>query len=528
MTRTFAALFLFCTAPLHAHFATRIHYAPNVVRHGQTSPVQVIVGTDGTAAKLSIKSISGITVAMVPIGKGVFTASVAAKDVLSGYSPTGVNKTMFGRVHGFDAAGKPVQSFNAAAGKLVDDAPLNLTIGVLDGNVPVVPIADLAGRQRATRRVVNIAVGAVPLLPPSDNVTNRFFVHFGGDFYDFINVVHSTPSFPTNRGHITVRSDVHGIGKPLANDTTAYGSAGKLLGVNLYPLVTYFDAGDTASSHELGHQWINNLKGVGGHPHWPLSTMAHGVMGFSMAGNDNQGGEFPFALVQTATGWKFKAEPSTNEFSDLDLYVMGFLSPEQVGTNRVLTQEQEPCNDCPVQGAVVPLNVADIIKANGHRVPNAASAQKIFRAATVVLSAEPLSDDEMRVLDYFAARGAATTLLPEYASTTKAKPFFLATKGLGQLQMSLVWPSKFPMIDTVSPAKLPPGGGTVTVNGTGFVSGSTLFLERNGVSTKLPTKLLSSTKLTGTVPSSAGVYTVIMKATNGSVKVISGLTVVGP
>ncbi|HEX8152690.1 MAG TPA: hypothetical protein VF698_06170, partial [Thermoanaerobaculia bacterium] len=447
MTRRLLLLLCLFAAPLQAHFATRIHFVPNVVRHEQTTAVKVVLGTDGTAAKLLIECISGAKIAMTPTGNGVFVADVPAKDILFGYVPSGANVTMFGKAYRLDAAGSKT-----------DDPPLNMVINVFDQNVPIVPIADLTGRQRVTSRVVNIAVGAYSKLPPANNVTNRFYFHFGGDFYDFLNVVHSAPSFPVNRHHENARSDVQGIGIPVVNVTESYGSAGKLLGVNVFPLVTLFDGGETAAVHELGHQWINHLKGVAGSPHWPLSTMARGVMGFSL-GDSLQGGTFPWSFVQTATGWKFKGAAATGEFSDLDLYVMGMLPPEQVGTNLVLAvQNQTPCNDCPIAGAVVPLTVADVIKANGPRIPAAAAAQKSFRVGTVVLSADPLSDEELWVLDYFAARGAASAPVTTGPFKAMSKPFAVATKGLGKLNMALVWPSKFPMISTTSPATLPASG----------------------------------------------------------------------
>ena len=79
------------------------------------------------------------------------------------------------------------------------------------------------------------------------------------------------------------------------------------------------------------------------------------------------------------------------------------------------------------------ITINDVIAVNGARVPDTVAAQKFFRIGTVVISRDRLlTDEEMAILEYFAARGEATTTLPFTAGFARGttKPFYVATRGL--------------------------------------------------------------------------------------------------
>lgn len=514
-----AAALLFATTLAATIIAE--HFEPNVVRFGQGSPVKVVLHTDGMVPKYRIQCKSGAVIPMASADGKLFTASVPAADVLFGYQPTGANRHYIGTVFALDAAGNPI----------ADMPGKNLFILVRDDHIPIVLISDLPNRVRATPHVVNVAIGTTATRPFLNGVTNRFYAHFAGDDYDFIDAVYSNPSWIENRYYSGARPPAKGIGiDQMPNVTQTFGSAGKLIGVIAFPIQTFFDAGDTAQSHEIGHAYINHLKGVEGVPHWPLSTLARGVMGFSIPG-EGAGGTFPFVFEQTPGGLKFKFQAVDEEFTDLDLYLMGFLPPASVGTHQVLAQQtgQTLCDGCPIAGSTVPLTVNQVIQANGPRVPSSANAQKSFRLGTVVLSQlGPLSDDEMLVLDYFAARGEATQPVPTVFSGATSKPFALATKGLGKLQTALVWPSKFPTITFVQPKQVKAmTGGTVTINGIGFTSDAKVSVINGPGITPVPTTFVNSTKLTFKMPAgAAGKRTLLVKQTIGSVKLIDAASLI--
>jgi hypothetical protein len=102
-----------------------------------------------------------------------------------------------------------------------------------------------------------------------------------------------------------------------------------------------------------------------------------------------------------------------------------------------------PCSGCVLPSSTITIN--DVIAINGPRVPDTAAAQKLFNIAVVVISRDRLlTDDEMAVLEYFAARGEATTSLPFTAGFARGttKPFYAATRGLGRVDLRLEHPPR--------------------------------------------------------------------------------------
>jgi hypothetical protein len=183
-------------------------------------------------------------------------------------------------------------------------------------------------------------------------VATRLYDFLGDDF-DFINLVYALPRWPQNRSHYGTRNDTLGIGLPVFDNTALYASAGRLSGISRYTLDTMFDLAETSALHELGHQWINFLSPAPlatGSPHWPPSTMARGIMGWSLAGGG--GGTFPYAPAPLGGGmYRLLSAPPTRDFSRLDLYLMGLLPAASVGSFVVLT----PASPAAVfPGAVVP------------------------------------------------------------------------------------------------------------------------------------------------------------------------------
>jgi hypothetical protein len=273
-------------------------------------------------------------------------------------------------------------------------------------------------------------------------VLQQFYRLFD-DQYDFINLVLALPSFPNNRYHFAVKNDVQGIGVSQFDNTARYGSAGRLQGVNVFPLAAFFDLAESGALHEIGHQWINFLTLpllATGRPHWPLSSLARGIMGLSIAGS-NVGGLFPYDLIPLPDGtYRLQTSQPIGEFTDLDLYLMGLLPADQVGAHVVFRNQNQPiCNGCILREPVT-VTVPDVIAADGPRLPDAATSPKEFHLATIIVTRErPLNDDEMALLDYFAARGEATEPLPFSSGFVQGttKPFFLATRGLGSLRTSL-------------------------------------------------------------------------------------------
>jgi hypothetical protein len=437
---TLALLFLvFETWPLPLARAQSIpvrwfRFDPVAVRRDRTEPVVYKALINGNPSSVQFVLAAGGTVPLSNEGGGVWSVTLTAQQVLFGYLPENANHNFVGFLDIFQG-GTSVR--------------FNEFIGVVDENV-----SDIAGEiqnqgdmLRISPHVVNIwspsRIPGVPSDAEIRSITQQFYQVFH-DQYDFLNLVFALPSSANNRFHFVVKNEVDGIGLSRFNNTAAYGSGGRLQGISVFPIDTFFDMADTGALHETGHQWINFLTLPvlrSGSPHWPVSSLARGIMGFNIPGS-NVGGNFSFNLVPLPNGdYRLEQTTALREFIDLDLYLMGLLPASEVGSHIVFeNQSQQLCNGCILSGPVVTVTVGDVIAAQGPRRPDVSTSQKVFRVATIIVTKERLlNDDELALFDYFAARGESTVPLPFSSGFEKGttKPFYLATRGLGSLNTQL-------------------------------------------------------------------------------------------
>ncbi len=419
----------FVCATAAAQTVQSIWFDPLVVRTTRTDPVTLRVRASSDAAALRLDLAGGGSVPLAKNTSGEWTATLTPAQTLSGYAPVNVNHNFVGFLRVLRADGTTAATYNEF-------------IGVTDDRVVPVPIRSLDAASRASIRVLNVQRPAITY--ENDQAAAQELYRYFGDDFDFLQILYAAPSVHDNRHFVSVKQEVSGIGLSLRDATASFGSKGRLLGVVVYPLWTLFDDAESAALHEIGHNWINFLSNPAlraGTPHWPASTMARGIMGLSIPGS-GAGGQYPWDFVRQADGsYKFATAAPTQLFTDLDLYLMGFLPPESVGSNLVLSnQTQTPCNGCAIAGQVNTLTINDVVAANGPRIPTAATAPNHFRVATVVVTRDRLlNDDELAWLDYFAARGEANQPLP-YTSgfaTGTTYPFYVATRGIGSLDFRL-------------------------------------------------------------------------------------------
>jgi hypothetical protein len=426
--RLAALLALFLATAADAQTIVWNKYDPLAVRTNRTVDVTLEEQTTGTVSGMRLDYANGGSLAFSQNSPGHWVASVPAAKVLDGYAADDVNHNFVGFIRLLASDGSTLASYNSF-------------IQVLDELVPSVPIRTLGGNARATTRILNLFRPGID----ADHVqaaAQQFYGYFHDD-YDFLQVLFVEPSYPSNRYHFAVRNDVDGIGVAKFNAAPSYGSAGRLQGITVYPVDFFFDAGETAFSHELGHQWVLFLKNSAllPGPHWPPSTMAHGVMGFNIPGS-SVGGDFPYDVTAvTATTARLTDAPVTKEFNDFDLYLMGLLPASSVAPGIIV--QGTPCSGCVLPSSTITIN--DIIAVNGPRIPDANAAKKLFDIAVVVISRDRLlTNDEMLILEYFAARGEATTSLPFTAGFARGttKPFYVATRGLGRVDLRLERPPR--------------------------------------------------------------------------------------
>jgi subtilase family serine protease/flagellar hook assembly protein FlgD len=244
----------------------------------------------------------------------------------------------------------------------------------------------------------------------------RRFYETHPDAYDFL-VVFTNFEFKTDDAtafHMDARNDVSGIGiepGPVAEEP--FGSPSRLKGwidmaaVSRYrvrPLsLTPGDPGFLATlnvlAHEVGHQWLAQVRYLDG-----------GVVSDALLGKDEAHWSYLLdsdASVMYGADWRdrgdgtFAAARVKEQYSALDLYLMGFLPPEKVPPFTLLQSPGVHRHLINRVGAVVAatpatVTIEQVVAANGPRVPDATHSQKEFRLGFVFLAApgtEPTPED---------------------------------------------------------------------------------------------------------------------------------------
>lgn len=238
---------------------------------------------------------------------------------------------------------------------------------------------------------------------PRAQVAQQFYATHG-DAYDFLVVL---PTFEVELGqevagyHRVVRNSVQGIGLPQYDVGAQFGSAARLKGyvdvraLSPSALGTTLESAASILAHEVAHQWSGNVAYLD-----PV-TKARKT---DLLGQD--GAHWSFFLDSEASvlygsDWTgvapgiFASEHSRLRYSSLDLYLMGLLGPEEVGPLTLLTPgvqvphlatDLPPADGTRIQATPRVLSVADVVAAEGPRVPAVGQAQKSFRAAFILLT----------------------------------------------------------------------------------------------------------------------------------------------
>ncbi len=227
-----------------------------------------------------------------------------------------------------------------------------------------------------------------------------------GDRYDFLVTfadfdvsLGAFGGLPIGGLFTTVANDVEGIGLPIFDNSDEFGSDGRLQGFVdmagldthvMDPLQSGFTRTLSVLSHEVMHRWSARLRflddagqpsdallGVGSH--WgPLTDAGGGTL---MYGNDwrsDGGGQFTSLLPRSA-------------YNPLDLYAAGLVPASEVPDVFYIDNGDAPAPEPPragkvVVGSRVDVSIADIVAAEGARVPSYGDAPSEFRAAFVVLT----------------------------------------------------------------------------------------------------------------------------------------------
>ncbi len=396
---------------------TYMIWEPRVVERGVTEEVVMTAVIDGAPSAVEFEPASGgPNIPLTSAGSNAYTLTLNANQVLEGYETGDLHS-----VAGFL--------------RLYEDGALsrrtNLLVNVIDETVPRIQAEPIDTWIQFTPHLVNLQFdtpwtgGIASFL---DDVSRTFYSLFDDDL-DFLAIVGNVTPV-ANRFYLWIRNDIGGIGIPLLDRGPTYGSSERLQGVLAFPISQFYDLAEKGAIHEIGHRWANFLSEIPvlslGVPHWPLSDVAHGIMGITLA--TGAGGDFPYIIEETPDGFVAEYVGPAREFNDLELYLMGLVPPEAVSQHFVfLNQDQQVGN---LEGPVEYIDADTLIAAVGPRDPGLEAAQRHFRVGTMILSIGGLlSDAEMSFFEHMAARGESTEELHFTSGLISGitRPFYLAT-----------------------------------------------------------------------------------------------------
>ncbi len=242
-------------------------------------------------------------------------------------------------------------------------------------------------------------------------MTRRVYQFFP-DSFDYVMFVNNLPDVLGGlygRAY-AVKNDTLGIGDTIYNNTAQFGSAGQLQRV-LY-LASELDLYQRTSLHEIAHRNANYLSqinstvpghwgfsGVGGQlGGWApgtLNTLVPGVPGLYEA--DGPGGRDYFYTAFA------DIEDGNIPYSQLELYLMGLveaseLPPLEYATGAAFINQAQGIFRA---NSIQTLTYQNIIAQEGLRLPTPATSQKDFRVLTVVMTPNPLTQDELDRFDTY-------------------------------------------------------------------------------------------------------------------------------
>lgn len=230
-------------------------------------------------------------------------------------------------------------------------------------------------------------------------IFNRFRMQFG-DHYDFAYIHHDTASGLNGGGGVspTIFNDIIGINHYQGDAFN--GRAGwNTTKLQSYQAVRSFQM--RRMLHETAHRWlayVNHREGgaVSDNLHEDLITNDP-VQGRFHWGNwyddENSCMDYDyFDWVDTAGGYQHDSLTAGNaavdefRYTAVDLYLMGLIPATEVSGFRYLENPQDVNNDGVFTATPHALTVNNIIDQHGARNPDAASAQRVFHQAFILLT----------------------------------------------------------------------------------------------------------------------------------------------
>ena len=256
------------------------------------------------------------------------------------------------------------------------------------------------------------------------NIAKNFY-EINDDVYDFL-VIFTNFQFDLGETelygkniyakarHYSVKNTVKGIGREIFDDSILTGSQGKLLAIiDMGPVSRLdFDLNSQEFNdviitvlHEIGHQWLSYIQFKD-----EENNLSDDLLGY-------QNSHWSFLLdsqasIMLGTNWEddgnntFLAVETSKRFSELDLYLMGFIPSENVGPfilieNSAVNKDQLPFLYNRITGFKKLITIDSIIQAKGERNPSFEYSQKYFKTAFVLLTGSDgiYSEEELEIIN---------------------------------------------------------------------------------------------------------------------------------
>ena len=336
-------------------------------------------------------------------------------------------------------------------------------------NVPAAQITQIdAGTQYASH-VVNLVMpefGDARLSAGDyghelDETARRFYAHFSDEYASIAFVPRQPHVVPYDAFHHNVRNPIAGLGAlPVFDDSAAYGSAGVLRSVELYPDVSF--TSNASSTHAISHQWVD---------YWDWSNLAGGLDRAGRAPANHTPLLYPGEVYTGAVldvtrrvapvggnAYAVERTAAPAMLHPLTRYRMGLIGPEAVPELLVFenqgqfdeTNSSAPAVGTAIDGGWRRVHVNDILAEHGTR---SGPVDDAWSRVTVVVSRDGLlSAEEMSYWNFFAARHAATG----GTTTWEGVPsFFEATGGAVPLRTDVTPLHAAKLVETFETGDMP-------------------------------------------------------------------------
>lgn len=242
---------------------------------------------------------------------------------------------------------------------------------------------------------------------------------FNNDF-DFVFIIlnnSQTPSATKYAGLFTpINNNVMGTGGGFYSYSKSYGSGDRLKGTITFPVNTFIKDGPTL--HELTHHcgaYIvstyaldNNGKQINHYDHWGYSD-AGGQLGgfrpeFITLNLDGFSNKFQAGFKGKEEGFGITANGRNSvPYSKIELYLWGLIPKNEVPPLKVYSGlsllPNEKRKGVFFADNVKTYTVNDIVALNGERIPSVNNSQKEFRVLTVIVSVNPVSESEWKIVN---------------------------------------------------------------------------------------------------------------------------------